>query len=185
MKAKLFRVGGLEKYIRSILEEGDINKLVKASLIGLVFDGFTWLRPLIHELATLYVYIYNDRRILPFGSMQHVIEGGYTWSITLGDLIDPETNSLIDVKSSVKGLQISPLIRMSVELRMPIHIVVSHYVKGANGKPDTSKIYLSIYRLRYKLGQKPRIERLEKTLYAEVPEELLKIRRCIKALDVL
>ena len=145
MEAKLFKVRGFDEHIRSILEEGDVDKLVKASLIGLVLDGFTWLRPLIHELAALYVYIYNDRRILPFGPMQHVIEGGYTWSITLGDFIDPETNSLIDVKSSVERLRISPLIRMSVELRMPIHIVVPHYVKRADGKPDTSKIYLSIY----------------------------------------
>lgn len=34
MEAKLFKVRGLDEHISSILEEGDVNKLVKASLIG-------------------------------------------------------------------------------------------------------------------------------------------------------
>ncbi len=179
------KVGGFDRHVKSALEKRDIDELIKIALIGLAFDGFTWLKSLIYELAALYVYIYNNYRVLPFGPMQHVIEGGYTWSITLGDFIDPETNSLVDVKSSIYQLQKNPrpLIRMSVELRMPIHIAVPHYVKKSDGQPDTSKIYLSVYRMRYKLGRKPSFEEV-KTLWAEVPEKLLKIRNRIKSLSV-
>ncbi len=182
IKDKL-KIRGFDKHVNSALDEQDIDKLIKTLLIGLAFDGFTWLKPLIYELAALYVYIYNDYRILPFGPMQHVIEGGYTWSLTLGDFIDPETNSLMDVKSSSYATNTRYLVRMNVELRMPIHVVVPHY-KKVGGQPDTSKIYLSVYRLRYKFGRRPNLEEVKPPLYAEVPGRLLKVRNRIKSLTI-
>jgi len=57
-----------------------------------------YLSALMAELSVLYVYLYNDRPVMPLGFMQHLVTMGPSGP-TLGDLIDIETLTFIDVKS--------------------------------------------------------------------------------------
>jgi len=182
INAKL-KIGGIDEYINKAIREMDTEKLLEIAIVSMAFDGFTWLKALIYELIALYVYIANDYRIMPFGPMQHVIEGGFSWSVTLGDFIDPMTGSLIDVKSSIYAIKAKSLIRLVFELRIPIQIAIPHYIKN-DKSTDYSIIYLSIYQPKYR-GKRELEFKLINRMKGIVPGYLLEIRPRIKSLSSL
>jgi hypothetical protein len=63
-----------------------------------------YLQTTIAELSVLYVYLYNDRPAMPLGFMQHLVMLG-TKGPTLGDMIDVETLTFIEVKANRKSIE--------------------------------------------------------------------------------
>ena len=116
-----------------------------------------YLRTTIAELAVLYVYLYNNRPIMPLGFMQHLVTLGPSGP-TLGDFIDIETLTFIDVKSKGPGeMYQQDLLTLTITTRLPSAIaiprygvdehetiredviVVEHYILSAAGKKQWIK----------------------------------------------
>jgi hypothetical protein len=141
------------------------------------FIGFlkNYLNATIAELSVLYVYLYNDKPVMPLGFMQHLVTMGPRGP-TLGDLIDIETLTFIDVKSDrskVKQLK-SELLSLMINTRLPVAIAVPRYRVDENtGEPVEDGIVVELYVLRMeRRGIKYiRIDK-EKELEAKIEDEL-------------
>jgi hypothetical protein len=138
-----------------------------------------YLNALISELSVLYVYLYNDKPVMPLGFMQHLVTMGPSGS-TLGDLIDIETLTFIDVKSyrsriSEKAEEVkSELLSLMINTRLPVAIAVPRYRVDENtGEPVEDGIVVELYVLRM---EKRDIRNIyinkEKELEAEIEDEL-------------
>jgi len=160
-------------------------------LIGTIFrSALGYLEGFVAELAVLYVYIANNKMIMPFGVMQHVIHGPLTLSQDLGDFLDPESDSLIEVKRKISEEQLKHiLIRLSTNLRKPVYIVIPRYCKEK--ETNHTCIVLDKYELKYKRPW-PRGEHLDDYLLiiptwgfmgARIPDELLKIKSKISLIS--
>lgn len=86
-----------------------------------------YLQTTIAELAVLYVYLYNDRAIMPLGFMQHLVTLGAKGP-TLGDFIDIETLTFVEVKSRRPGkMYMSDLLSLTINTRLPSAIAIPRY----------------------------------------------------------
>jgi hypothetical protein len=78
------------------------------------------LQTTIAELSVLYVYLYNDRPVMPLGFMQHLVTMGSSGP-TLGDMIDIETLTFDikpgEVEAIINTLLLDPLVITPRELR--------------------------------------------------------------------
>ena len=81
----------------------------------------------IAELCALYVYLVNDVTILPFGFMQHAIRPTGLSGPALGDFIEVDTLTFVDVKSSRRGVNRNALIRLMTSTRLPSAFIVPRY----------------------------------------------------------
>jgi hypothetical protein len=137
------------------------------------------LNALIAELSVLYVYLYNDKPVMPLGFMQHLVTMRSSGP-TLGDLIDIETLTFIDVKSyrsriSEKAEEVkSELLSLMINTRLPVAIAVPRYrVDEKAGKPVEDGIVVELYVLRM---EKRNVRNLyinkEKELEAKIEDEL-------------
>jgi len=112
------------------------------------FDNY--LNALIAELSVLYVYLYNDKPVMPLGFMQHLVTMG-SRGPTLGDLIDIETLTFIEVKSDrsrVKQFK-GELLSLMINTRLPVAIAVPRYRVDENtGEPVEDSIVVELYALR-------------------------------------
>ena len=138
-----------------------------------------YLNALISELSALYVYLYNDKPVMPLGFMQHLVTMGSSGP-TLGDLIDIETLTFIDVKSYRSRIIEKPeevkseLLSLMINTRLSIAIAVPRYrVDEKAGKPVEDGIVVELYVLRM---EKRNIRNIyikkEKELEAEIEDEL-------------
>jgi hypothetical protein len=138
-----------------------------------------YLNALIPELSALYVYLYNDKPVMPLGFMQHLVTMGSSGP-TLGDLIDIETLTFIDVKSYRSRIIEKPeevkseLLSLMINTRLPVAIAVPRYrVDEKAGKPVEDGIVVELYVLRM---EKRNIRNIyikkEKELEAEIEDEL-------------
>ena len=109
-----------------------------------------YLNATIAELSVLYVYLYNDKPVMPLGFMQHLVTMGPSGP-TLGDLIDIETLTFIEVKSDrskVKQLR-SELLSLMINTRLPVAIAVPRYRVDENtGEPVEDSIVVELHVLR-------------------------------------
>jgi len=134
-----------------------------------------YLNALISELSVLYVYLYNEKPVMPLGFMQHLVTMGPSGP-TLGDLIDIETLTFIDVKSDrSKAKQAkSDLLSLMINTRLPVAIAVPRYrVDEKAGRPVEDGIVVELYVLRMEKRdiRNIRIEN-EKELEAKIEDEL-------------
>jgi len=86
-----------------------------------------YIRTAIAELAVLYVYLYNGKPIMPLGFMQHLVTPGPSGP-TLGDLIDIETLTFIEIKSRRPASRYkSDLISLTISTRLPSAVAIPRY----------------------------------------------------------
>jgi hypothetical protein len=138
-----------------------------------------YLNALIAELSVLYVYLYNDRPVMPLGFMQHLVTMGPSGP-TLGDLIDIETLTFIDVKSyrsrireKAKKVK-SELLSLMINTRLPVAIAVPRYrVDEKAGRPVEDGIVVELYALRME-GRDIKYMHIDKEreLEAKIEDEL-------------
>jgi hypothetical protein len=134
-----------------------------------------YLNATIAELSVLYVYLYNDKPVMPLGFMQHLVTMGPRGP-TLGDLIDIETLTFIDVKSDrskVKQLK-SELLSLMINTRLPVAIAVPRYRVDENkGEPVEDSIVVELYALRMERRgiRYIRVDK-ERELEAKIEDEL-------------
>jgi hypothetical protein len=140
------------------------------------FTGFlqNYLQTTIAELSVLYVYLYNDRPVMPLGFMQHLVTMGPS-APTLGDMIDIETLTFIEVKSNrarVKEFK-KDLLSLTINTRLPAAIAVPRYRVNKNtSQIDENGIVVELYTLSSVPG-KVWIEHVEeKNLEADIENEL-------------
>jgi hypothetical protein len=132
------------------------------------------LQTTIAELSVLYVYLYNERPVMPLGFMQHLVTLG-TKGPTLGDMIDIETLTFIEVKAkraTVRQYK-GDLISLMINTRLPVAIAVPRYrVDIGTDQIDENGIVVEFYTLGSVPGKvwiKP-VE--EKSLEAGIENEL-------------
>ena len=153
------------------------------------FEGFLkflkgYLKTSIAELAVLYVYLYHDKPIMPLGFMQHLVTLGASGP-TLGDFIDIETLTFIEVKA-VKPETASgrvfknDLLSLTINTRLPSAVAVPRYgVK--EGEIDETSVVVEFYILKMMGKKKPWVEH-DRDLAAPIEEELRPLMRGIKLL---
>jgi len=140
------------------------------------FTGFlqNYLQTTIAELSVLYVYLYNDRPVMPLGFMQHLVTLG-TKGPTLGDMIDIETLTFIEVKSNRATVRQykGDLLSLMINTRLPAAIAVPRYrVNKSTSQIDENGIVVELYTLSSVPG-KVWIEHVEeKNLEAGIENEL-------------
>jgi hypothetical protein len=140
------------------------------------FTGFlqNYLQTTIAELSVLYVYLYNDRPVMPLGFMQHLVTLG-TKGPTLGDMIDIETLTFIEVKSNRATVRQykGDLLSLMINTRLPAAIAVPRYrVNKSTSQIDENGIVVELYTLSSARG-KVWIEHVEeKNLEADIENEL-------------
>lgn len=124
-----------------------------------------YIQTTIAELAVLYVYLYNNKVIMPLGFMQHPVTLGPSGP-ALGDFIDIETLTFIEVKSQrLSKLNYkyykSYLLSLAINTRLPSAIAVPRYsVDEQRGLVDDSSIVVEHYTLA-SAGNKQWIEHNE------------------------
>ncbi|MEB3757080.1 MAG: hypothetical protein GSR79_09540 [Desulfurococcales archaeon] len=136
-----------------------------------------YIQTTIAELSVLYVYLYNNKVIMPLGFMQHPVTLGASGP-ALGDFIDIETLTFIEVKSqrlnkiNYKYYR-SYILSLAINTRLPSAIAVPRYkVDKQRGLIDDSKIVVEFYTLA-SAGNKQWIEHNEnKYLEAPIGDEL-------------
>jgi len=131
-----------------------------------------YLQTTIAELAVLYVYLYLNRPIMPLGFMQHLVTLGPSGP-TLGDLIDIETLTFIEVKSRRPGQQYKfDLLSLTINTRLPSAIAIPRYkVDVKQKKVDEDAIVVELYTLAVAGKKKPWIEH-KRDLEASIEDEL-------------
>jgi hypothetical protein len=140
------------------------------------FTGFlqNYLQTTIAELSVLYVYLYDDRPVMPLGFMQHLVTLG-TKGPTLGDMIDIETLTFIEVKSNRATVRQykGDLLSLMINTRLPVAIAVPRYrVNKSTSQIDENGIVVELYTLSSVPG-KVWIEHVEeKNLEAGIENEL-------------
>ncbi len=111
-----------------------------------------YIQTTIAELAVLYVYLYNNRAIMPLGFMQHPVTLGPSGP-SLGDFIDIETLTFIEVKSQRLNranyrYYKSYLLSLAINTRLPSAIAVPRYrVDKEKRLIDTNGIVIEFYTL--------------------------------------
>jgi len=149
------------------------------------FIGFLhgYLQTTIAELAVLYVYLYLDKPIMPLGFMQHLVTLGPSGP-TLGDLIDIETLTFIEVKSRRPGKQYSPdLLSLTINTRLPSAVAIPRYmVDPVRKEIDKNAIVVELYTLAVAGRRKPWVEH-KGDLEASIENELKKLMQNIKVLE--
>jgi hypothetical protein len=145
-----------------------------------------YLNATVAELSVLYVYLYDEKPVMPLGFMQHLVTMGPSGP-TLGDLIDIETLTFIDVKSDrskVKQLK-GDLLSLMINTRLPVAIAVPRYRVNENtGVPVEDSIVVEFYKL-YMERRNIRYIHIEKEreLEARVEDELKPLMQGIKLLE--
>jgi hypothetical protein len=133
-----------------------------------------YLQTTIAELCVLYVYLYNDRPVMPLGFMQHLVTLG-TKGPTLGDLVDIETLTFIEVKSKRAGIgqYKGDLLSLMINTRLPSAIAVPRYrVEEKAGLIDENGIVVEIFTLG-SVPKKVWMEtKREKEIEADIDNEL-------------
>ena len=133
-----------------------------------------YLQTSIAELAVLYVYLYRDKSIMPLGFMQHLVTLGASGP-TLGDFIDIETLTFIEVKAvrpeTGSGWVFrNDLLSLTINTRLPSAVAVPRYgIK--EGEIDESDVVVEFYVLKMMGKRKPWVEH-DRDLDAPVEEEL-------------
>jgi len=156
------------------------------------FEGFIkflkgYLQTTIAELSVLYVYLYNDRPLMPLGFMQHLITLGPSGP-TLGDFIDVKTLTFVEVKSSRASVEpssiLSLLLSLTISTRLPSAIAIPRYeVNVEKGVIDENCIVVEFYTLTTVGKKRPRIVHdEEKDLKADVIDELKPLMQNISIL---
>jgi hypothetical protein len=142
------------------------------------FKGFIdflqgYLQATIAELSVLYVYLYNNRPVMPLGFMQHLVTLG-TKGPTLGDMIDIETLTFIEVKANRATVRQhkGDLLSLMINTRLPVAIAVPRYrVDIETDQIDENDIVVEFYTLGSARG-KVWIEPAEKSLEADIENKL-------------
>jgi len=132
-----------------------------------------YLQATIAELSVLYVYLYNNKPVMPLGFMQHLVTLG-TSGPTLGDMIDIETLTFIEVKANRATVRQykGDLLSLMVNTRLPVAVAVPRYrVDIKANQPDENGIVVEFYTLGSVRG-KVWIEPAERNLEADVENEL-------------
>jgi len=117
------------------------------------FTGFlqNYLQTTIAELSVLYVYLYNDRPVMPLGFMQHLVTVTLgTKGPTLGDMIDIETLTFIEVKAKRATVRqyMGDLLSLMINTRLPVAIAVPRYrVNKSTSQIDENGIVVELYTL--------------------------------------
>jgi hypothetical protein len=152
------------------------------------FEGFIeflkgYLQTTIAELSVLYVYLYNDRPLMPLGFMQHLITLGPSGP-TLGDFIDVKTLTFVEVKSSRASVEPSSLLSLTINTRLPSAIAIPRYeVNVEKGVIDENRIVVEFYTLTTAGKKRPRmVHDEEKDLKADVIDELKPLMQNISIL---
>jgi len=149
------------------------------------FPGFLrgYLQTTIAELAVLYVYLYLNKPIMPLGFMQHLVTLGPRGP-TLGDLIDIETLTFIEVKSRRPGKQYgSDLLSLTINTRLPSAVAIPRYkVDTVREEVDKNAIVIELYTLAVAGRRKPWVEHKE-DLEASIEDELKRLMQNIQLLE--
>ncbi len=144
---------------------------------------YGYLQTTIAELAVLYVYLYLNRPIMPLGFMQHLVTLGPSGP-TLGDLIDIETLTFIEVKSRRPGKQYGPdLLSLTVNTRLPSAIAIPRYkVDTIRGEVDKNAVVVELHTLASAGRRKPWVEH-KGDLEAPIEDELKPLMQNIPLLE--
>jgi len=134
-----------------------------------------YLQTTIAELSVLYVYLYNNKPVMPLGFMQHLVTLG-TRGPTLGDMIDIETLTFVEVKANRvavrRGQYKGDLLSLMVNTRLPVAIAVPRYrVNVETGQIDENGIVIEFYTLGSAHG-KVWLELAKRSLEADIENEL-------------
>jgi hypothetical protein len=130
-----------------------------------------YLQTTIAELAVLYAYLYNKRAVMPLGFMQHLVTLGPSGP-TLGDFIDIETLTFIEVKSRRPGRQYrSDLLSLTISTRLPSAVAIPRYgIDRGQKRISEDTIVVELYALAA-AGRRQWVE-LKESLEALIVEEL-------------
>ena len=157
---------------------------MKVHLIPLSIFLQSYLQTTIAELSVLYVYLYNNRAVMPLGFMRHLVTIE-TRGPTLGDLVDIETLTFIEVKSKRAGVRKykGGLLSLMINTRLPPAIAVPRYrVEEKAGLIDESGIVVEIFTLS-SVPQRVWIEtKREKEIEADIDNELKSLMQGITLL---
>jgi len=145
-----------------------------------------YINATIAELSALYVYMMLDKTILPFGFMQHAITSSGGKGPTLGDFIEVDTLTFVDVKThpiDVNNAKVRVkirrgLIRLMASTRLPSAYIVPHYAVS-QGNMDNTKIVLD----RYTLGAFGNINEFLNYYEAPIMKDHIKILGNISLLE--
>jgi len=153
-----------------------------------IFEDFInflhgYIQTTIAELAVLYVYLYNNRIVMPLGFMQHLVTLGSSGP-TLGDLIDIETLTFIEVKSRRPGRQYgSDLLSLTINTRLPSAVAIPRYkVDTVREEVDKGVIVVELYTLAVAGRKKPWIEH-KGNLEAPIEDELKPLMKNVSLLE--
>ena len=142
-----------------------------------------YLQTTIAELAVLYVYLYHNKPIMPLGFMQHLVTLGPSGP-SLGDLIDIETLTFIEVKSRRPGKQYrSDILSLTINTRLPSAVAIPRYrVDAARGEVDRNAIVVELYTLAVAGRRRPWVE-YKGGLEALIEDELKPLMQNISLLE--
>ena len=142
-----------------------------------------YLQTTIAELAVLYVYLYLNRSIMPLGFMQHLVTLGPSGP-TLGDLIDIETLTFIEVKSRRPGKQYGlDLLSLTINTRLPSAVAIPRYkVDTVRGEVDKNAIVVELYTLTVAGRRKPWVKH-KGDLEAQIEDEIKPLIQNIPLLE--
>lgn len=124
----------------------------------------------IAELSAIYVYLREQKVILPFGFMQHGIKLTGKSGPALGDFIEVSTMSFVNIKSSRDSVSPQEIVNLMVSTRLPSAFIVPRY--GIKDKKiDNSKIVLD--RFEPQFSGKNRYPRRKESeyLHADIKSE--------------
>lgn len=144
-----------------------------------------YLQTTIAELAVLYVYLHLNKPVMPLGFMQHLITLGPSGP-TLGDFIDIETLTFIEVKSRRSRQYLSDLLSLTINTKLPSAIAIPRYKANIEQKSiDKNTIVVEFYTLSMAgKREKPWIEHREnKNLEASIEDELKPLIQNISLLE--
>ncbi len=141
-----------------------------------------YVQTTVAELAVLYVYLYHDKPIMPLGFMQHLVTSGPSGP-TLGDLIDIETLTFVEIKSRrPAGQYKADLISLTVNTRLPSAVAIPRYeVDIKRREVDENYIVAEFYKLAVAGRRAPWIVHW-RNLKAPVEEELKPLMQNIAVL---
>jgi len=143
-----------------------------------------YIQTTIAELSVLYVYLYNNKIIMPLGFMQHAVTLGPSGP-ALGDFIDIETLTFIEVKSRRRKLSEfkQDLLSLAINTRLPSAIAVPRYgVAKDKDLIDKNIIVIDLYILAA-AGSRQWIDRKDEYMKALIEDELKSLMQNISLLE--
>lgn len=163
------------KELEKIAEEKGEKRFEKEEINFII----NYVNTTIAELSALYVYIMIDKTVLPFGFMQHAITSSRSKGPTLGDFIEVDTLTFVDIKASKNQVNKDGLIRLMVSTRLPSAFIVPRYAIDFNKRTiDNTKIVLD----RYTLGAFGGIDRIPNYCEAKIMDDHMSILSSISLL---